>query len=108
VLHDAVSVFTALGAAPWLDQAETELRAAGGRRSAAASEKAGTGVPTLTPQELHVARTVARGVSNRQAAAELFLSPKTIDFHLVQVYRKLGISSRGQLSDALRRNGDNA
>lgn len=44
---------------------------------------------------------VARGLSNRQAAAELFLSPKTVEFHLGQIYRKLGVRSRTQLAAAL-------
>ena len=105
VLHDAVSGFTALGAAPWLDQAEAELRAAGGRRSSVV-EKTESTSGTLTPHERYVAQTVARGLSNRQAAAELFLSPKTVEFHLVHIYRKLGISSRSQLIEALRRTGD--
>ena len=105
VLHDAVSGFTALGAAPWLDQAEAELRAAGGRRSSVLGKTESTS-GTLTPHERYVAQTVARGLSNRQAAAELFLSPKTVEFHLVHIYRKLGISSRSQLIEALRRTGD--
>ena len=45
-----------------------------------------------------MAQVIARGVTNREAAAELFLSPKTIDFHLQQVYRKLGIHSRAELA----------
>ena len=52
----------------------------------------------LTPQELQVALTVARGATTKQAAAAaLFLSPKTIEFHLGNVYRKLGLSSRTEL-----------
>jgi DNA-binding CsgD family transcriptional regulator len=52
----------------------------------------------LTPQELQVALVVARGATNKEAAAALFLSPKTIDFHLGRVYRKLGIRSRVELA----------
>ncbi len=52
---------------------------------------------TLTPLELRVAAAVARGASNREIAAELFLASKTIEFHLRQIYRKLGVSSRSQL-----------
>jgi DNA-binding NarL/FixJ family response regulator len=51
----------------------------------------------LTAQELQIARFVARGSSNREVAAQLFLSPRTIDFHLRNIFRKLGISSRIQL-----------
>ena len=56
------------------------------------------GLAQLTPQELQVALTVARGASNREAAAELYISPKTIEFHLHQVFRKLGVRSRGELA----------
>lgn len=105
VLHDAVSGFTALGAAPWREQAEVELRAAGGRRSPVARGTEDR-PDALTPQERHVAEVVAGGLSNQQAAAQLFLSPKTVEFHLVHIYRKLAISSRSQLADALRRTGD--
>jgi DNA-binding NarL/FixJ family response regulator len=52
----------------------------------------------LTAQELRVALAVARGATNREVAAELFLSPKTIEFHLRLVYRKLGVRSRTQLA----------
>lgn len=101
VLHEAVSCFASLGAAPWLAQAEDELHAAGGRRSSPAARQQ-VGPDALTPHERRVAETVASGISNRQAAAELFLSPKTVEFHLVHVYRKLGIRSRAQLTEALR------
>ena len=52
----------------------------------------------LTIQELQIARFVAQGLSNREVAAQLFLSPRTIAFHLRNVFRKLGISSRTQLA----------
>jgi DNA-binding NarL/FixJ family response regulator len=52
----------------------------------------------LTPQELQVAAVVAGGATNREAAAALFLSAKTIEFHLGNVYRKLGIRSRTELA----------
>jgi DNA-binding NarL/FixJ family response regulator len=51
----------------------------------------------LTPQELQVALEVARGSTNREAAAALFLSPKTVEFHLRNIYRKLSIRSRTEL-----------
>jgi DNA-binding NarL/FixJ family response regulator len=53
---------------------------------------------TLTPQELRIARLVAGGASNRDVAAQLFLSPKTIEFHLHNVFLKLGLSSRVELA----------
>ena len=52
----------------------------------------------LTPQELQIAHLVADGLTNRQVAAQLFLSPRTIDFHLGNLFRKLGISSRTELA----------
>ena len=55
----------------------------------------------LTAQELQVALAVSRDLSNKQVAAELYLSPKTVEFHLGNVYRKLGIRSRTGLSGRL-------
>ena len=52
----------------------------------------------LTAQELHIAQLVAAGRTNRDVAGQLFLSPSTIDFHLRNVYRKLGIASRMELA----------
>ena len=93
-LREALAGFERLGAAPWVAQANNELRAAGARRR--------TGRATaLSPQERRVAAAVRRGASNREIAAELFLAPKTIEFHLGQIYRKLGVHSRTQLVAAL-------
>jgi DNA-binding CsgD family transcriptional regulator len=92
-LHSAIELFDALGAAPWSEQARRELRASGEsipRRDPTAPEK-------LTPQELQVALQVAEGKTNRDVAAALFLSPKTVEFHLTRVYRKLDIHSRAEL-----------
>jgi DNA-binding NarL/FixJ family response regulator len=52
----------------------------------------------LSPQEAQIARFVAQGLSNREVAAQLFLSPRTIDFHMRNVFRKLGLTSRTQLA----------
>ena len=93
-LREAKAGFERLGATGWVAQAENELRAAGARRRTARSD-------ALTAQELRVAEAVRNGASNRQIAAQLFLSPKTIDFHLRQIYRKLGVHSRTQLVAAL-------
>ena len=93
-LREALSGFERLGAAAWLAQAENELRAAGARRRAPRDGG-------LSSQELRVAAAVRRGATNREIAAELFLAPKTIEFHLGQIYRKLGIHSRTQLVAAL-------
>ncbi|SFO34457.1 regulatory protein, luxR family [Actinomadura madurae] len=95
-LRSAVSIFERLRAAPWLDRARAELRATG---------ESGTSVPTapdlldrLTPQELQVVRLAALGTSSREIAAQLFLSPRTVEYHLYKAYPKLGISSRRELS----------
>jgi DNA-binding CsgD family transcriptional regulator len=98
-LREAQAGFVQLRAAAWVAQAENELRAAGARRRTARSNE-------LTPQELRVATAVGRGASNREIAAELFLAPKTIEFHLRQIYRKLGIRSRTQLVATLARNAE--
>jgi DNA-binding CsgD family transcriptional regulator len=93
-LREALASFELVGAAPWADRASAELRASGQtlrRRDEAAEEE-------LTPHELQVALVVAQGASNREAGAKLFLSPKTVEFHLGRIYRKLGISSRLELS----------
>ena len=63
-------------------------------RTAATSEE-------LTPQELQVAMLVAEGKTNREVGVQLFLSPKTIEWHLGHVYRKLGIGSRTELTRVL-------
>ena len=52
----------------------------------------------LTPQELQVALIVARGATNREAGAALFLTPKTVEFHLAKIYRKLDLRSRTELA----------
>jgi DNA-binding CsgD family transcriptional regulator len=59
----------------------------------------------LTPQELQVALLVARGATNREAGAALFLNPKTIEAHLGRVYRKLGVRSRTELAHAIASEG---
>jgi len=93
-LRTAVELFDDLGATSWAEKARSELRASG--------ETARRRVPDaavgLTPQELQVARLVGRGTSNREVAAQLFLSPRTIDFHLRNVFAKTGVSSRSELA----------
>jgi DNA-binding CsgD family transcriptional regulator len=88
--HDG---FERLGARPWGARAAAELRATGerlGRRQAQPGEE-------LTPQELQVALQAAEGKTNKQIGATLFLSHKTVDFHLRRVYRKLDLRSRAEL-----------
>jgi ATP/maltotriose-dependent transcriptional regulator MalT len=94
-LREALEGFERLGAEAWAGQAGAELRAAGARRRREPDGDA------LTAQEWRVAEAVRRGSSNRAIAADLFLSPKTVEFHLHQIYRKLGVHSRTQLIAAL-------
>jgi DNA-binding CsgD family transcriptional regulator len=93
-LRTALQAFQDLDATPWVHRAEQELRASG---ETARKRDASTSV-TLTPQETQIASFVAQGLSNREVAARLFLSPRTIDFHLRNVYAKTGITSRGELA----------
>jgi DNA-binding CsgD family transcriptional regulator len=87
-LRDALAVFEQLGARPWAAQARRLLG-----DSATAPEPI-----ALTRQERQVASLVGRGATNREAAEELFLSARTIDFHLRNIYKKLGIRSRTELA----------
>jgi class 3 adenylate cyclase/DNA-binding CsgD family transcriptional regulator len=91
-LRPALETFERLGAAPWAERARAELRATGERLRARGPEH-----EELTAQELRIALQAAEGKTNRQIGATLFLSPKTVEFHLGRVYRKLGIASRAEL-----------
>jgi DNA-binding CsgD family transcriptional regulator len=93
-LGAALDSFEHLGAAPWAERARLELRASG----QTTRRRDPSTLVQLTPQELQVARFVARGLSTREVAAQLFLSPRTVEFHLRNVFAKLGISSRTQLA----------
>ncbi|CAA9426105.1 MAG: hypothetical protein AVDCRST_MAG03-2904 [uncultured Rubrobacteraceae bacterium] len=95
-LRAAREVFEALEAIPWSERAHQELRAAGetGRSPEALDE-------LLTPQELQIARMAASGLSNREIGQQLYLSHRTVGAHLYRAFPKLGISTRGQLRDAL-------
>jgi DNA-binding CsgD family transcriptional regulator len=96
-LRAALADFERLNATPWAARAATELTATG---VSGASAPAAPGVASaLTPQELQIARLAARGLSNRDIAAQLFLSPRTVGYHLYKAYPKLGVLSRGELSD---------
>ncbi|WP_149261693.1 helix-turn-helix transcriptional regulator [Actinomadura sp. K4S16] len=96
-LRSAAETFERLSAAPWLDRARGELRATG-EAGAAATPAAAHLLDRLTSQELQVVRLAAEGISSRDIAAQLFLSPRTVEYHLYKAYPKLGISSRKELS----------
>jgi DNA-binding NarL/FixJ family response regulator len=93
-LREALQAFEALGAEPWADQASAELAATG----ETARRRDASTLDDLTPQELQIARLLAGGKTTREAAAAVFLSPKTVEYHLRNVYRKLGIASREELA----------
>lgn len=97
-LRVALEIFERLGAQPWADQSSAELAATGEtvrRRDASTLDQ-------LTPQELQIARLLAEGKTTREAAAAVFLSPKTVEYHLRHVYRKLGVHSREGLVAAVK------
>lgn len=100
-LREAISDFEELGATPWAERARAELSATG----ETARRRDVSTIYQLTPQEMQVAMVLAEGRTTREAAAQLFLSPKTIEFHLRNAYRKLGINSRDELAGALESEG---
>ena len=97
VLRAALDQATRMSALGLASRAEAELRATGAKPRRAAL----TGVDALTPSELRIARLAAAGRSNREIAQHLFLTINTVDSHLRSVFRKLDLSSRTQLADAL-------
>jgi DNA-binding CsgD family transcriptional regulator len=92
-LRAALELFRTLGAVPWAERAEAELRATG----ETARKRDVSAVEQLTPQELQIAGLVTGGLTNKEIAAQLFLSPRTVDYHLRKVFTKLGIASRTDL-----------
>lgn len=96
-LRAAREAFEALGVASWTERASSELRSAG----VITPNSAPNALQELTPQELQIARMAASGLSNREIGQQLFLSHRTVGAHLYRVFPKLGITSRGQLRDAL-------
>ncbi|WP_296606960.1 helix-turn-helix transcriptional regulator, partial [Nocardioides sp.] len=93
-LREAMDTFETLGAALWAERARHELRASGETARRGASLVA----TDLTAQESQIAGLVRQGLSNKDVAARLFISPRTVDFHLRNVYAKLGITSRTELA----------
>jgi DNA-binding CsgD family transcriptional regulator len=93
LLRAAAAAFDALGATAWADRSRAELRASGETLRKPVDAAQG-----LTPQETQIARLAAEGLSNRDIAERLFLSPRTVTTHLSRIYPKLGIRSRGELA----------
>jgi DNA-binding CsgD family transcriptional regulator len=92
-MRQALNTFETLGATVWAERAREELRASG------ETTRRGTDVHArqLTAQEAQVAAQVCQGLTNKEVAARLFVSPRTVDFHLRNIYAKLGITSRTAL-----------
>jgi len=96
-LDSAREIFERLGAQPWAKRAAGELRATGHARPRAS----GQGQDALTPQERQIAMLAASGLTNKQIGERLYLSHRTVGFHLHRLFPKLGINSRAALRDAL-------
>jgi DNA-binding CsgD family transcriptional regulator len=96
-LAAASEIFERMGARPWATRARAELRATG---LSIRARSVGEEMP-LTPQQLQIASLAAAGLTNKQIAERLFLSPRTVSTHLYQIFPKLGITSRAALRDAL-------
>ena len=95
-LRASIEIFDLLDARPWADRARAELRASGETISGG-----GAGGDRLTPQELQIALLVTQGRTNAEIGRAIFLSTRTVEFHLSRAYRKLGISSRTELASRL-------
>jgi DNA-binding NarL/FixJ family response regulator len=93
-LEQAASLFEQVGSPRWAEQANAELARI---RAVAATSGA------LTRAEERVARLAGSGMTNREVAATLYLSPKTVELHVGRIYRKLGIRSRAQLGALMAR-----
>jgi DNA-binding CsgD family transcriptional regulator len=96
-LRTAVDIFDRLGARPRAERARAAHAATGETRR----RRDGVSIDDLTPQELQVALLLAAGKTTRETAAALFLSPKTVEYHLRHVYQRLGIHSREELAKQL-------
>jgi DNA-binding CsgD family transcriptional regulator len=92
-LRRAADLFRQVGTPPWEERAQGELRATGEK----ARKRDPSTLDQLTPQELQIAGLVASGMTNRQIAEQLYLSPRTIDYHLRKIFSKLGVASRTEL-----------
>ncbi|MFY1634174.1 ATP-binding protein [Solwaraspora sp. WMMB335] len=95
-LRSAAGTFDALGARAWAERARRELRASG-----ESLRRPADGLDRLTPQELQIAQLAAAGLSNREIAEQLFVSPRTVTTHLYRIYPKVGVRSRVELARAL-------
>jgi DNA-binding NarL/FixJ family response regulator len=93
-LRTAHDLFSEFGMEAFAERARIELEATGQR----ARKRTVNTLGELTPQEAQISRLVAQGHTNREIAAQLFISPSTVEYHLRKVFRKLGVKSRTQLA----------
>jgi DNA-binding NarL/FixJ family response regulator len=100
-LEHALARFEAIGATGWADRARRELEVASGKARQAQPRR----TDLLSAQELRIAQHAAAGMRDREIAAALYLSPRTVEFHLQQAYRKLDVSNRTQLAAVLAGDG---
>jgi DNA-binding NarL/FixJ family response regulator len=98
-LHTAHGMLSAMGAAAFAERARRELAATG----ETARKRSVETVSALSAQEAHIARLAIEGKTNPEIGAQLYLSPRTVEWHLRKIFTKLGISSRRELGQALRR-----
>jgi DNA-binding NarL/FixJ family response regulator len=96
-LRTALETFERLGARSWATRAGSELRATG----LSLGQAHAVGPVALTPQQREIAEFAAAGLTNKEIAERLFLSPRTVAAHLYQLFPKLGVTSRAALRDAL-------
>ena len=96
-LRSALEAFTSMGAEAFARRAERELLATGER----ARKRTVDTLDQLTPQETQISRLAANGDTNREIAAQLFISPSTVEYHLRKAFRKLDVKSRTQLANRL-------
>src|SRR5207253_9773945 len=96
-LRAAHEMFSSIGAEAFTERARRELRATGETARKCTDETRGV----LTPQEAQIARLAHDGLSNPEIGAQLFISPRTVQYHLRKVFLKLGISSRAELDRVL-------
>ena len=97
-LRAAYELFTDFGMEAFAERSRIELEATG---EVARKRTVGT-LDHLTPQEAQISRLAADGNTNREIAAQLFISPSTVEYHLRKAFRKLGVKSRTQLANRLR------
>lgn len=102
VMRTARELYATLGATSYVQRCDRELKAGGLKASGDGTRRSHMDLAALTPQEKAVAALVAAGNTNKDVAGELFLSVKTVQYHLTRVYAKLGIRSRSELAARFR------